>query len=802
MVQNLIKVATPMCGDEEIEAVAEVLYSGNYVSDAKVKEFEKSWASYVGTEHAVAVDSGTDAIRLTLLGMGIGPGDEVIVPALTFFATASAVLMVGATPIFADIDPDTYNLDPKDALRKLTERTTAIIPVHYFGHPADMSAFDPVSFEDAMIIEDAAQAHGAEYKGQKVGGLSDAGCWCLVGDSPITLANGETQLIVDLVENYDPSHETKVIAFDNDTFKVISSKLQAVSKRYYSGNLFTIKTKLNRMIKITENHKIPILKNGSLKWIEAKDIRERDFIAAPRSIHLVTSKRSRLPKEWFYLAGLIASDGYATLKYFCIYNSNETVLNEFRNVVKKLLPEKKISESEDNGCFRLAVSSIDKVKIINNINSNLFNYGKEYHRYWLKGYSDGDGGFTLTKTGGTLSFSTASREMSQQIQTLLLEFGIITEITLRPPTKRYWKDGHISKCKEFYLVSTQNKFFIEKFIKEIGFRQSIRSQKVKDFLEKIKNKRRWNNLDIIPIGSMLKTALINAGKPSHKVNVLSAGSVSLVSRNRQNINRFKLKNILTEILKDNKKQESDFAEIKRLVESDLIWLPVINIKKELVENKLVYDLQTEHHNFLTSFLFVHNSFYATKNITTSTEGGMVTTDNKNLDEVLRILRNHGMTDGNTHSLLGGNNRMSEIGAAVGLVQLQYLDRFNEARAANSIYLRERLEGVPWLKIPPVKDYATRHAWFWCPIEVDELKLGMTTLQLRKRLYDAGVETRHRYTAPLYRQPVLEQYRRLHDYSRDWCPVAERVCGKLLGIPNHPKLDQESLDRIVEVVKSI
>jgi len=371
---ELIKVATPMVGDEEIQAVTEVLRSGNYVSGEKVKQFEEKWASYIGTDYAVAVDTGTDAIRLTLDALDIGDGDAVIVPALTFFATASAVLMNGGIPIFGDIDPDTYNLDP-DSVEKLLEKykARAIMPVHYFGHPADMDRFKEIAEDHhVLLIEDAAQAHGAEYKGKKVGGLSEAGCW---------------------------------------------------------------------------------------------------------------------------------------------------------------------------------------------------------------------------------------------------------------------------------------------------------------------------------------------------------------------------------------------------------------------------------------------SYYATKNLTVATEGGMITTNIKDLAEVVKILRNHGMTDRDTHGLLGGNNRMSEIGAAIGLVQLKYLDGLNRRRTWNSLHLRKRLQGIPWLKIPPVKEWA-KPVWFWCPVEVDEEKLGMTTLELRKRLYDEGVETRHRYTEPLYRQRVLEQYRHLHDYSQDWCPVAERVCGKILGLPNHPMLTQRELDRIVEVIKSI
>jgi len=364
-----VKVARPVVGEEEIKAVTEVLMSEYYVSGPRVKKFEESFAKYIGTEEAVGVDTGTDAIRLTLQALGIGKGDEVIVPALTFFATASAVLMAGGTPIFADIDPETYNIDIKDVHRKITGKTKAVIPVHYFGHPADLDKLP----RDVIIIEDAAQAHGAEYKGKKVGGLSKAGCW---------------------------------------------------------------------------------------------------------------------------------------------------------------------------------------------------------------------------------------------------------------------------------------------------------------------------------------------------------------------------------------------------------------------------------------------SMYATKNMTVATEGGMITTNDHELAATLRTLRSHGMMGRNDHVMLNGNNRMNEIAGAIGQVQLPSLDYWNRIRAHWSSLLRYELRNVPWLKIPPVKDYCTQHAWFWCCVEVDEERLGMSTDDLRKRLMEEGVETRHRYVEPLYKQPVLYQFLDLHDYSSDFCPVAEKVAGKLIGLPNHPLLTLEEINYVKDTIYSI
>ena len=383
---ELIRVATPSVGEEEIEAVAEVLRSGRYVQGQKVEEFEEKFAEYIGTEHAVATNSGTAALHTAQAAAGIGPGDEVIVPALTFFSTVTSVIHNNAVPIPADIDPEVYCLDPRDVERKITEKTKAVIPVHLYGHPAEMDKILEIAkAHNLLVIEDAAQAHGAEYKGRKVGSIGDIGCW---------------------------------------------------------------------------------------------------------------------------------------------------------------------------------------------------------------------------------------------------------------------------------------------------------------------------------------------------------------------------------------------------------------------------------------------SFYATKNMTTG-EGGMITTDDSNIAEKARLIRSHGMTSRDDHEVLGYNYRMNEIAAAIGVVQLSKLDRLNEIRTRNSMYLLKKLEDVDWLETAKIKPYV-KHAFFWCPVRVNEEKLGMKTKDLVAALRERGIEVRHRYVAPLYRQPMLLKqntyprrcpfscpfYGKEIDYSLFGSPNTEKIAGKMIGLPNHPKLSREDLEIVISTIKSI
>jgi dTDP-4-amino-4,6-dideoxygalactose transaminase len=162
-------------GDALERAVAGVVRSGQYILGPHVEAFEREAADYLGVAHAVGVGSGTDALVIALRSLGVGPGDEVIVPSFTFFATAEAVSLVGATPVFADIDPATCTLDPADAARRVGARTRALLPVHLYGQPADLDALVELAQSRGLwLIEDAAQAFGATWRGRRAGSFGHA----------------------------------------------------------------------------------------------------------------------------------------------------------------------------------------------------------------------------------------------------------------------------------------------------------------------------------------------------------------------------------------------------------------------------------------------------------------------------------------------------------------------------------------------------------------------------------------------------------------------------------------------------
>jgi perosamine synthetase len=189
-VSRVIQISQPSTGEEEWQAAREPLMSGWLTQGPKVAQFERAFAARHGVRHALATSSCTTALHLILAAMDIGPGDEVIVPAFTWVATANVVLYCGATPVLADVERETYNVDPAEVARKLSPRTRAVIAVHLFGLCADLDALRRVVPAHVAIIEDAACAAGASYKGAAAGGLAAAGAFSFHPRKSITTGEG------------------------------------------------------------------------------------------------------------------------------------------------------------------------------------------------------------------------------------------------------------------------------------------------------------------------------------------------------------------------------------------------------------------------------------------------------------------------------------------------------------------------------------------------------------------------------------------------------------------------------------
>jgi dTDP-4-amino-4,6-dideoxygalactose transaminase len=188
----------PVFDQSDVEAIAQVANSGAWGNpDCKglVEQFEKEFAAYCGSKYAITCVNGSVALRLALISCGVRPGDEVIVPPYTFIATASIVLEANCVPVFVDIDPETYNMDPEEIEKAITPKTKAIIPVHFAGQACDMDTILGIAEKHNLrVIEDAAHAHGGEYKHKKLGSIGDAGCFSF--QSSKNLTSGEGGIVV------------------------------------------------------------------------------------------------------------------------------------------------------------------------------------------------------------------------------------------------------------------------------------------------------------------------------------------------------------------------------------------------------------------------------------------------------------------------------------------------------------------------------------------------------------------------------------------------------------------------------
>jgi len=193
---DFIPVCEPLLGGRELEYVTKAV-SGGWISSSGgyVREFEEAFAKYLGVPHAITTTSGTTALHLALVAAGIGPGDEVIIPAFTMVASAFAVCYTGAKPVFVDAERTTWNIDPELISAKITPRTRAIMPVHVYGHACEMDAIRNIAARhDLLVIEDAAEAIGSRYRGALCGAIGDIGCFSLFANKLIT--SGEGGLVV------------------------------------------------------------------------------------------------------------------------------------------------------------------------------------------------------------------------------------------------------------------------------------------------------------------------------------------------------------------------------------------------------------------------------------------------------------------------------------------------------------------------------------------------------------------------------------------------------------------------------
>ncbi|MCE5221635.1 MAG: DegT/DnrJ/EryC1/StrS family aminotransferase [Clostridium sp.] len=233
-----LKAQYKIVEEKAVKAVCEVLSSASYIMGKDVTEFEKEFAEYIGVKHAISVGNGTDALVVALMACGIGEGDEVITTPFTFFATAESISFVGAIPVFVDVEKDTYNIDPLKIEEKITKKTKAIMPVHIFGQSAKMDEIMAIAKKyNLKVIEDAAQAVGAEYREKKVGAIGDVGCFSFFP-----------------TKNLGCAGDGGIITTSDDNIATIARALRTHGSGENGQRAYNLLNKINEEVKTSEGH--------------------------------------------------------------------------------------------------------------------------------------------------------------------------------------------------------------------------------------------------------------------------------------------------------------------------------------------------------------------------------------------------------------------------------------------------------------------------------------------------------------------------------------------------------------------
>lgn len=288
-----IPLAQPQLNGNEYSYLMDAFLSTWISSNGKyITQFEEKFSAYCGVKYGVAVSNGTTALHLALVALGIGQGDEVIVPDITFAATINSVLYTGATPVIVDIEKDSWCMDPEEVEKAVTDRTRAIIPVHIYGQPCDMEKICGIAARHGLkIVEDCAEAHGAEFNGKKVGSFGDISCFSFFGNKVIT--TGEGGMCVT---------DNPVL---NDRMRILRDHGMSKTRKYYHEVVgFNYRmTNLQAAIGVAQVEKIDEI----LKWREALEIKYRDMLKEMKGIQL---QENNLPgrKKIAWLVSVLVSE--------------------------------------------------------------------------------------------------------------------------------------------------------------------------------------------------------------------------------------------------------------------------------------------------------------------------------------------------------------------------------------------------------------------------------------------------------------------------------------------------------------
>ncbi len=342
----MIPVSRPSIGREELEEVGKVFETGWLGLGSVVKEFEEEVKKFIGAEYVVAVNTGTSALHLALEAIGVGRGDEVLLPSLTFVATAQAVTMLGAKPVFCDVRDGDLNIDPEDIRKKITDKTKAIIPVHYRGQPCEMDEILEIATEyNLRIVEDAAHAFGSKYKGKKIGSFGDIVCFSFDPIKNITCGEGGA-IIVREEELYHKLVNKRMLGMGADAWSRYKEKrtfTYDVAEQGYRYHMSNINAAIGlvqlKKYKKLNNRKIEVAKRYDEYFsnIDGINLLKTDYDSIGLFTYIVRAKKRDNLMEFLKSKDIGSGIHYTPVHYFTYYKKYATRLPVTERVAEEII---------------------------------------------------------------------------------------------------------------------------------------------------------------------------------------------------------------------------------------------------------------------------------------------------------------------------------------------------------------------------------------------------------------------------------------------------------------------------------
>jgi len=770
----MIPVCEPTLSGNEIKYAEECIKSGWVSSSGKfIKEFEDGFSEYCGVKYGVSCSSGTAAIHLAIESMGIGKGDEVIIPTFTMVGACNAVIYSGAKPVLVDSEFETWNMDASKIEEKITKKTKAVMVMHTYGHPADMDEIKNISKDHNIpIIEDAAEAHGAEYKGKKAGSLGEIACFSFYANKIITCFPPETLILIKpptgrrglgrMKKIKDLKIGDTVLTFNIKTSEKEFGKVTETFEREYNEDLIEVFFSNNNKLSLTPNHPVYVINKG---WKRTDELEIGDEVIQ------------------YNYRGLAYREMYTGKTYADIMDAKVAEK-------KKLEHSEKIKERHldvNSGYSTVNWAEVGMKISSSNKGRKVSDEVKEIYRNaqlkrWKEVSKEGREQFRI-KMKGLAAIPEMRRKKSEAAKKLgqnpeyrkKLSEGVKRAMTKETYWANYAKGMNMKPNKKEKMLIN---FLENNFPGEFGYNGDYRL------------KIRIDNLipDFVNINGKKKVIDI-LGRYWH-------AEEEYYERNK----RYKKEGYGGLMLWEDELKNPDVLKgrIKAFIYNPNVKIvKITKIGKKQYKGK-VYNIQTEkNHNYFAYGILVHNCG----------EGGMVVTNNEKWAERASLLKNHFF--GKTrflHEEIGYNYRLTNLQAAIGLAQFERIEQLISARRKNAKFYNKLLSNVNGMTKPPEAAWAKNVYWMYGILIEGEF--GRTMPELRDRLYKKGIDTRTFFIG-MHKQPAYKKSKendgrydeRFPDTYGSY-PVADALERKGCYLPSSSHLTKEQITFIANSIKEI